>query len=272
MLKSGGAFFGKSIDKRKGREGLMSQVRRRYMIRLVCRCFTLAGVVALYFLDQAQFTVLRGWNFFRRLSLLHLLWGIWVLDMLSQLFPLRGCFALGSQKHFLSRFRPVAEAVNYPALKEHIVTTTRAAYKVFLLWGVLLAGLALLFFTHVLSDNSIFLTVVLFYVCDLVCVLIWCPFRLIMKNRCCTTCRIYNWDHLMMFSPFMLIPGAYTTSLLLMAFAVWLLWELCVMLYPERFWEKSNLALTCAACTDKLCTQYCQKLRTRTGHGKEEHA
>ena len=40
-----------------------------------------------------------------------------------------------------------------------------------------------------------------------------------------------------------------------------ILWELCVMLYPERFWEKTNVSLKCSECTDKLCTQYCQKLR-----------
>ena len=37
----------------------------------------------------------------------------------------------------------------------------------------------------------------------------------------------------------------------------------CVLIYPERFWEKSNAALKCAECTDKLCTQYCQKLRKK---------
>ena len=239
----------------------MSRVRKRYVIRLAGRCIALLAVIALYFFDQAEFTILRGWNFFRRLSVLHLLWLVWVLDMAAQLFPMKGCFSLGSQKHFLQRFRPIVGAINYPALKEHIFTTTKAAYKVFLLWGGLLVVLAALFFLHVLGAIGIFFCSVVFYVCDLICVLIWCPFRLIMKTRCCTTCRIYNWDHLMMFSPLVLIPGFYTTSLLLIAFAVWVLWELCVMLYPERFWEKSNLALQCSECTDKLCTQYCQKLR-----------
>lgn len=37
----------------------------------------------------------------------------------------------------------------------------------------------------------------------------------------------------------------------------------CVLLYPERFWDGSNEALKCSACTDKLCTQYCRKLRDR---------
>ena len=64
-----------------------------------------------------------------------------------------------------------------------------------------------------------------------------------------------------MFSPFMLIPSFYTTSLLILAFAVWVVWEACVMMYPERFYEMTNAALQCVNCIDKLCTQYCQKLR-----------
>lgn len=239
----------------------MSKTRKLYFARLAGRVVVLALVLFLYFYDRAQFQVLRGWNFFRRFSLLHILWLIWVVDMVYQLFPIRGYISLGSQKLFRMRFRPIAEAVNYQALKEHIIITTKAAYKVFLLWGGLIAVLAVLYFTHVIHAVTVFLISVVFYVCDLICVLIWCPFRLIMRNRCCTTCRIFNWDHLMMFSPYLMIPGAYTTSLLLMAFAVWVVWEGCVMMYPERFWEKSNLALQCSECTDKLCTQYCQKLR-----------
>ena len=32
-------------------------------------------------------------------------------------------------------------------------------------------------------------------------------------------------------------------------------------IHPERFSEMTNVALRCSNCTDKLCTQYCQKLR-----------
>ena len=113
----------------------------------------------------------------------------------------------------------------------------------------------------VLNRAGLFLISVLFYVCDLICVLIWCPFRLLMRTRCCTTCRIFNWDHLMMFSPMIFLGGFYAVSLIVLAFLAWLVWELCIMMYPERFWDKSNAALKCSECTDKLCTQYCRKLR-----------
>ena len=238
----------------------MSKTRKIYMFRLVLRCCILLGCAALYLFRPDTFAVLQDWGFFRRFSILHVLWALWVFDMLQQLVPAKGYISLGSQKHFLQRFRPITEKINYPALKEHIVSTTKSAYKVFGLWLGILALLAVLYLTGVLHREGIFLVSVAFYVCDLVCVLIWCPFRLIMKNRCCTTCRIFNWDHLMMFSPYLLIPGFYTTTLLLMAFAVWVVWELCVMMYPERFWESTNQALRCSECTDKLCTQYCRKI------------
>ena len=105
------------------------------------------------------------------------------------------------------------------------------------------------------------LITIVFYVCDLICVLIWCPFRLIMRNRCCTTCRIFNWDHLMMFSPMVFVGGFFAESLFVLSLIVWIVWELCILMHPERFWEQTNQALRRSECTDKLCTQYCQKLR-----------
>lgn len=239
----------------------MSDLRKRYFARLGGRIIIAGLVLYLYFVHPETFDILKQWSFFRHFSPLHLLWGIWVADMLAQLLPVQRKIALGSQKAFSIRFHPITQAIHYESLKNYIVTTTKAAYKVFMIWVGVLSVLAALFFTHVIGRNELFLVCVAFYVCDLICVLIWCPFRLIMKNKCCTTCRIFNWDHLMMFSPFMLIPSFYTTSLLILAFAVWVVWEACVMMYPERFYEMANAALQCVNCTDKLCTQYCQKLR-----------
>jgi len=155
----------------------------------------------------------------------------------------------------------VIHKINAGALKKYIVDTTKAAYKVFIAWALLIAALGVLKYLKILKNAHLFLISVCFYVCDLICVLIWCPFRLIMKNKCCTTCRIFNWDHLMMFTPMVFILGFYSWSLIAVAVFVWIVWEICVFVYPERFWENSNMALKCSECTDKLCTQYCRKLR-----------
>ena len=67
----------------------------------------------------------------------------------------------------------------------------------------------------------------------------------------------------MMFSPLIFVGGFFSLSLVAMALLVWLVWELCVIIYPERFCEMTNAALKCVNCTDKLCTQYCQKRRLK---------
>ena len=240
----------------------LSDIRKRYIARLVGRCFILLFTIALYLTGFEKHDVLQGFTFFKKLTWMHVLWVIWVLDMLFQLIPVKN-IALGSHKVFKQRFRPVLERINMDALKKYITTTTRSAYKVMIIWVALIAALGLLKRWGVLTDVHLFLCSVLFYVCDLICVLVWCPFRLIMKNKCCTTCRIFNWDHMMMFTPMLFVKGFFSISLLVMALAIWLIWELCVFLYPERFWEKSNAALKCSECTDKLCIQYCQKLRKK---------
>lgn len=238
----------------------ISKIRKAYIARLICRCFIFVGCVLLLFFKADMLEILKCGNFFTQFSLLHILWGIWVIDMILQLVLVKKHIPLGSQKLFEQHFRPVREKINYKSLRDHVISTTKAAYKIFLLWALLILILGLLYHIEVLSASHLFLISVLFYVCDLICVLVWCPFRLILKNRCCTTCRIFNWDHLMMFTPMLFINSFFSASLIVMALAVWIVWELCIMIYPERFWEQRNKALKCSECTDKLCTQYCRKL------------
>lgn len=239
----------------------VSETRKKYILRLVFRSIVFAACLCAVFFFPDEFDVLQGWNFFHRFSPLHILWIVWIFDMLWQLIPVKNKLPLGSQKHFLMRFKPIKDAINYKALRKYIIDTTKSAYKVMIIWIALTLTLAVLRLSDVLNDTHLFMISCAFYVCDLICVLVWCPFRLIMRNRCCTTCRIFNWDHLMMFTPMIAVKGFYSASLILMAFAAWLIWELCVMMFPERFWEHSNAALRCSDCTDKLCTQYCKKLR-----------
>lgn len=256
----------------------MSRLRKIYFAKLIFRIFVLCYVFYLYFLNYSGFEIVIGWNMFNKFSVLHILFAVWIYDMLCQLIPNSKNIALGSQKLFLNRFRDATKLkdelkevikgeiegvsrINYENLRDYVINTTKKAYRVFILWFILMVVLGVLYFTDKISYKEIFLLSVLFYVGDLVCVLIWCPFRLIVGSKCCTTCRIFNWDHAMMFLPFAYIPGIYTTTLLLMAILIWLIWEIHMMIHPERFWEVTNVSLRCSECTDKLCTQYCRKLR-----------
>ncbi len=242
----------------RGKEGKgrnrMSKIRRIYFGRLAFRIVVLIAVGILYFTHPEYFDIVEGSFWDNGVSPLHIVWGVWVFDMLWQLIPVKNYVSLGSQKHFKQRFKPISDRIHYEALKEHVIGITKAAYKVFFIWAVFILILGALHYQGILEETHLFFLSVVFYVCDLICVLIWCPFRLIMKNRCCTTCRIFNWDHLMMFTPMLFIRSFYAWSLLGLALVVWIVWEACVLLYPERFWEKTNAALKCSECTDKLCS------------------
>ena len=189
-----------------------SELRKRYIIRFIGRIIVLVIATLLFFFKRDEFDVLEGFNFFRKFSLFHLLWGIWVVDMLLQLIPVKNHISLGSQKHLRYHFQMAKERINIPALKKYISSITRSAYKVMILWVALIAVIAGFYYTGVFTKAHLLMISVLFYVFDLVCVLIWCPFRLIMGNKCCTTCRIFNWDHFMMFSPVIFAGGFYVTK------------------------------------------------------------
>ena len=91
----------------------MSQMRKRYMFRLVFRCIVLTVSVMGVFLTPEEFSVLEGMNFFREFSVLHLLWLIWVWDMILQIIPVKNKLPLGSMKLFANRFQPVRDKFSY---------------------------------------------------------------------------------------------------------------------------------------------------------------
>ncbi len=237
----------------------ISSMRKAYLLKLFGRCIVLLFCGWLCLVKPSAFDILQGTAFFERFSVLHFLWLVWMADMALQMVYVNGHVPLGSQKLFRQRYLPVEGQFDGHQLRRYISAETRAAYKIFLLWTMLTVILGCLKYAELINDMILFLISVFFYVCDLICVLIWCPFRVYMKNRCCTTCRIFNWDHLMMFSPLLFVDGFYGRSLFIMAAAIWLLWEYSVMAYPERFWEHANAALQCVNCVDKLCSHRCGK-------------
>lgn len=241
----------------------MSKTRKHYWVKFVMRViiFIIVSLLFIFRSHHNQFDILDGFNFFKNFSVFHILWLLWMVDMFYQLIPIKGYIAIGSRKNFKHRFKPIIQRFNNESLKKYIKSNNKSAYFVLLLWIALISIVGVLWRNKVIDNSFLLLISVAFYVFDLICVLIWCPFRLILKTKCCTTCRIFNWDHMMMFTPMIFITGFFSFSLLTIALIIWIIWEFCVLLYPERFWENSNAALKCSECTDKLCTQYCQKLR-----------
>ena len=67
----------------------VSDIRKRYILRLIGRCVILLLAVFLYATDFPRHDILEGFSFFRKFSWLHVLWVIWMLDMLFQLIPVK---------------------------------------------------------------------------------------------------------------------------------------------------------------------------------------
>ncbi len=235
---------------------VVSKFRRIYEGKFLFRCFVLIATLALLIATPEQFDVMHGWNFFKEFSLFHVLWVIWMADMLLQIFPSRKYLPLGSSKFSLKDFIPhdIKNIRSLENLLAYIKKCNRDTIKIGIVWFLLTAAIGAVYFFGIIDSRILLVLSVVFYVCDLICVLFWCPFRVwFMKNRCCTTCRIFNWDHMMMFSPIVFVPGFFTWSLCAGAIIVLVVWEVSFALHPERFYEGTNEALRCCNCTDRLC-------------------
>mgnify|MGYP003288985276 CR=1 FL=1 len=91
--------------------------------------------------------------FFNGFHVLHLLWLIWVFDMFLQIIPIKNKVALGSQKLFANRFKPIRKKINYKALKNYIKSTTASAYKVFIIWGLLITVIGVLYYFNIIQRD-----------------------------------------------------------------------------------------------------------------------
>ncbi len=248
----------------------LSKFRKMYYGRFFFRCCAFILSVLLRIFAPEQFDIIGGLGFFKKFSVFHVLWLLWMADMLMQLMPARHYWPAGSQKFLEYAFHPVAAIGRGVAFVRFLRQSQREVINVALVWIALTLGIGALYFTRIIDKAALLLISVAFYVCDVICVLFWCPFRVFfMKNRCCATCRIFNWDHMMMFSPLVFVAGFFSWSLCLMSIVVLLAWEISFNTHPERFWEGSNAALRCSGCTDLLCGG---KLRAGQPNGRESES
>lgn len=182
----------------------------------------------------------------RKYWLVAVIWGVYTVEMISRFFPSR-FESMGCQKQFKQNYRPTGRT-------EPQMQSGKRTFSVIAIWLALNAVIGVLHFTGILDEGILILISLAYGVCDMICILFFCPFQTwFMKNRCCTVCRIYNWDFAMMFTPYVFIPNAFTWSLLAMSLLLLARWELTVHRHPERFSDQTNASVTCANCTEKLC-------------------
>lgn len=198
-----------------------------------------------------------------------IVWVFFVVEMLLRFFP-SSLESMGCQKQFKRNFEPI-EGVTIPKNQSWKRTALVTA-----VWLALNAVIGVLHLAGVFDQGVLILIAIGYSVCDIICILFFCPFQTwFMKNRCCATCRIYNWDFAMMFTPLVFIPSWYTYSLLGCAIGLLLRWEITYRLHPERFSTETNKCLDCSRCKEKLCSHkkqlqgFLKKYKTRFFPPKE---
>ncbi|MBQ7086901.1 MAG: hypothetical protein IJM96_05460 [Clostridia bacterium] len=224
----------------------MSGISKMHYAKLAGRSVLFFAALFMYIANPAQLEMPLMGHIAKMPVLMSLIWIVFVIEMALRFFPSR-FESMGCQKQFRRNFIPTET----PKIK---LDSKKSTAAVVFAWIILNGIIGALYFADII-DKGILLLISLFYsVCDMICILFFCPFQTwFMKNKCCTTCRIYNWDFAMMFTPFIFIPDYYTWSLLFMALALLVVWEIYVHKYPERFSEKTNGAIHCANCREKLC-------------------
>lgn len=179
-------------------------------------------------------------------TLIIIFWFLFTIEMTFRFFPSK-VRSPGCQKQFARNYIKTGRT-------EIIIQDNHATVLVALIWiggNVLIGALNMI---GIVSNDFMILLSSAFSVCDIICILFFCPFQtFLLKNRCCATCRIYNWDFAMMFTPLFFVPAPYTWTLLAMSGLLLIRWEITFWRHPERFSDNTNDFITCKNCTEKLC-------------------
>ena len=221
---------------------------RYYLLTLLLRSAVFALLVLSAALAPARF---EAWLSAGpvRFTPLTAVWLALMLSMVFRLFPSRW-ESLGCQKEFSLRFCPTGQAVP----REEVQSADRGAWRVLLSWAVLNGAFFLAHWRGWLSDRFLVCLAGFYGVCDIVCILFFCPFQAwMMHNRCCTTCRIYNWDYAMLCTPLLALRGVLSLSACALSLVLLLRWEWTYRRRRERFFQCANGALACGACQEHLC-------------------
>ena len=183
----------------------------------------------------------------KRSGILIVVWAVFVFEMILRFFPSL-YESPGCQKQFAQNYIKTGET-------RIVIPDNNGVVLVALIWIVFNGIFGALHMEGILDDDIMILLCCVYSVCDMICILFFCPFQTwFMKNKCCTVCRIYNWDYAMMFTPLFFVRGGYFWSLLALSVALLIRWEITFYRHPERFSEQTNEYLQCKHCTEKLCT------------------
>ena len=223
-----------------------------YLIKFVFRLAVFLSILFLYVTRRNLLIDLMNRPFWQDITLVHIIWAIFMIIMCRHLLP-NGKLSMAWKKAKESEYRPV-DSYDELELLRFVQKQNQRAWTVMLVWLCFNAIFGILYLVDVLESGDMLMLTVFYFLCDYICILLYCPFQSkLMKNKCCINCRIYDWGHFMMFTPMLFVKNFFSWSLFFTSLVVLLCWEIRYAKYPERFWEGSNSTLKCANCKEKTC-------------------
>ncbi len=224
----------------------LSRISALHYFKLVFRSVLFLCALVSYIVRRVREESIFLGNAARRPLILAVIGVVFLSEMVLRFFPSR-FESMGCQKQFAGNYIPAVDGGAPPS-------TWRSTLAVLLVWLLLNGAIGAIYFLGWIDAGILLLIALLYSVCDMICILFFCPFQTwFMKNKCCGSCRIYNWDYAMMFTPLVFIPHVYTWSLLGVALLLAAVWEISAWRHPERFHEQTNECLSCKNCKEKLC-------------------
>lgn len=225
----------------------LSKTSAMHYWKLMYRSILFIVATVIYIVNKVNNNNTLFGRFEKDYIFLTVVWGIFVVEMCLRFFPSK-VESMGCRKQFRKNYIPTGVGTS-------IIQTNKVTILIALGWIGLNAIFGVLYLKGVVDWGIMLLLSLAYSVCDMICILFFCPFQTwFLKNKCCGSCRIYNWDYAMMFTPLIFVKGWYTWSILILAIGLVANWELLVAMHPERFSETTNAALSCTNCTEKLCS------------------
>ena len=241
-----------------------TKAQKKYLGAFFFRTAVLIYVLYIYFFHRSDLGF-EG-NFFRiglldgllNKILVACFWVMLMVEMIRRMIPSKNkdyskFKDIGSSKQFSYMCLP-AESYDKERMRKALRKKDIGALKVLAVWFILGAVVLTLKLTKVFTKAEIILIWSLCYFLDVFCIVFFCPLQsFLMKNRCCTTCRIFRWDHFLTYTVLAFIPNFYSITLFAVSLVELAMWEWARYKHPERFWEGSNLNLSCKNCVDRTC-------------------
>ena len=222
---------------------------RRTRMKLIIRSIIL--VITLFFtlINVNLVSNIMSFNIIGNIKIYHLLWIYLMYEMIIVLIPKFNNYSYSGKifkRHFIE-----SESYSKDKLDKFTTKNTKRAINAFVFWIGLNSIIGYVYIKYNLKPIYMYLLFLFYYWSYMFCVNVWCPFhKIIVKNKCCNECRIYNWGHIMYLTPLIFIPTFWTYSLVLVGIILFVQWEYMNKKYPERFSPISNKSLRCSECNN----------------------